>query len=208
MDKKQYNKISETLFSKLKNTNIYHSPFIITFSGVPGCGKSSLAKLLEQKYRAVRINNDFIREIIRKRKLTNSEEDVEQLLQDYNYHLIENYPFKNKLIILDKSMDRRYNQFIGLFKSENLEYFVIRLDTPNIEMALKMLGKREEITKQVKNSMKRWFREYHRCCDNLKADITFDVNNIDLNKLFNKLDERLLDKSKKNEEMKEGLVIL
>jgi hypothetical protein len=105
-------------------------------------------------------------------------------------------------------MDRRYNQFIGLFKSENLEYFVIRLDTPNIEMALKMLGKREEITKQVKNSMKRWFREYHRCCDNLKADITFDVNNIDLNKLFNKLDERLLDKSKKNEEMKEGLVIL
>ena len=84
MEEKIYNKISENLFSKLKNTNIYHSPFIITFSGVPGCGKSSLAKIIEDKYNAVRINNDLIRDIITEEKLTNSGEDTEILLQNYN----------------------------------------------------------------------------------------------------------------------------
>ncbi len=191
MTKNQYNAISENLFSKLKNVNILHSPFIIAFSGVPGCGKTSLAKILEEKYKAVRINNDFIREIIRKRKLTNSEEKDEQLLQDYNHHLIENYPFKNKLIILDKSMDRRYKQFIKLFKSKNLRYFIIRLNIPDIRTALKLLGKREKITNQVKNSMERWFREYNDCCSNLKADIVFDFDSINLDKLFSEFNKEL-----------------
>ena len=91
-------------------------------------------------------------------------------------------------------MDRRYKRFIELFKFKSWEYFVIRLDVPDIVIALKMLGKREKITKQVRNSMKQWFREYHDCCNNVKADIIFDVNNIDLNKLFNKLDKRLIKK--------------
>lgn len=191
MEEKIYNKISENLFSKLKNTNIYHSPFIITFSGVPGCGKSSLAKIIEDKYNAVRINNDLIRDIITEEKLTNSGEDTEILLQNYNSYLIENYPFKNKLIILDKSMDRQYSRFIGLFELKKLDYFIIRLNTPSIKIALNRLGEREKITPQIENSMKGWFREYNNCCDNLKADITFEAGDVDLNKLFNRLDKRL-----------------
>lgn len=191
MNKEKYNKISERLFPKLKNINRINPPFIITFSGVPGCGKTSLAKILEKRYNGVRINNDYIRRIIDKEKLTTTSKEMEDFLQNYNEYLIKNYPFKNKLIILDKSMDRMYNRFIEVFKSKNLEYFVIRLDILNIERALKMLGKREKITKQVRNSMKQWFREYHDCCDNVKADITFDVHNIDLNKLFNEFDKRL-----------------
>lgn len=194
MNKEKYNKISENLFPNLKNINRINLPFIIIFSGVPGCGKTSLAKILEKRYRGVRINNDYIRGIIDKEKLTTTPEEAEELLQDYNEYLIKNYPSKNKLIILDKSVDRRYKRFIELFKFKSWEYFVIRLDVPDIVMALKMLGKREKITKQVRNSMKQWFREYHDCCNNVKADIIFDVNNIDLNKLFNKLDKRLIKK--------------
>lgn len=194
MNKEKYNKISENLFPNLKNINRINLPFIIIFSGVPGCGKTSLAKILEKRYRGVRINNDYIRGIIDKEKLTTTSEEAEELLQDYNEYLIKNYPSKNKLIILDKSVDRRYKRFIELFKFKSWEYFVIRLDVPDIVIALKMLGKREKITKQVRNSMKQWFREYHDCCNNVKADIIFDVNNIDLNKLFNKLDKRLIKK--------------
>lgn len=181
-------KIDSKLLPTLKNRSTSHNRFIITFSGVPGTGKTTIAKILEKRYSAVKINNDAIRKIIVENHLTTSEEETEQLLQEYNFNLISKIPFRNKRLILDKSMDRRYKWFLGICTRCNLNYFLIRLTIPDESKALAMLSKREEITNTERTSMKRWFKEYLQCTNDLNANITLDAINPDMNKLFNLLD--------------------
>ena len=61
---KIFEKINKRFFPKLKNTNTNNLPFIIAFSGVPGSGKTTISKILEKKYKGVRIDNDELRDII------------------------------------------------------------------------------------------------------------------------------------------------
>ena len=155
LTKKAVKTINDKLFPTLKNKDYSFQQFIITFSGVPGTGKTNIAKNLEEKYKAVRINNDYIREIIRNEKLAEFELETEQLLQEYNFDLTTKIPFQNKRIILDKSMDRRYEWFLGVCESNNLKYFLIRLNVNSPREALKMLSKREKITQVEISSMER-----------------------------------------------------
>lgn len=192
LNKKIFEKINNKLSPTLHNLDYAYKPFIIAFSGVPGSGKSGIAKKLEQKYNAVRINNDFIRDIIKKEKLTKSKEDTQKLSQEYNFYLITNLPFKNKRIILEKSLDRNYKWFLNVCKFNGLKYFIIRINVPGIKIALQLLGKRERIKDREKNSMKRWFREYKSCIKHLKADVTLNTLNPDLNKLYKRLDRALI----------------
>ncbi len=184
--------INSYLFPELKNKNISHPQFIITFSGVPGTGKTSIAKKLEERYRAVRINNDYIRQIITSQNLASSEENAEQLLQEYGFHLLPHLPLPNKRTVLDKSIDRRYRWFLDTCRNYGFKYFLIRLDISSADRALRMLGKRELITDREKNSMRRWIREYQDCVKNLEADIVLDAENPDLRGLFRRLDSVLV----------------
>lgn len=184
-------KIDKGLFPTLKNINIPHKQHIITFCGVPGAGKTTLSKQLEEKYHMVRIGNDSIRKIISSLNLITSPEEAELLFQEYNFYLISHLPFKNKRIILDKSMDRQYKPFFETCKSNNLKYFIIRLNVSDPICALKRLSKREKIIEQTKVSMKRWFKEYNDCAKNLKADVTLNAENPNLDELYRKLDNIL-----------------
>lgn len=63
--KKLYKKIFALHKKKLRNTSKNHSHrIIISFSGVPGSGKTHLSKLIEKRYGAVRIPKDDIRDIL------------------------------------------------------------------------------------------------------------------------------------------------
>ncbi len=187
-----YQTINSYLFPRLKNKDIPHPQFIITFSGVPGTGKTSIAKKLEDRYRAVRINNDHVRKIITSQGLADSEEEAEQLLQEYGFQLLPHLPFPNKRTVLDKSMDRRYGWFLDVCHDYDLKYFLIRLNISGIDEALKMLGKREPIKDIERTSMKRWFREYQDCVRNLESDMTLNAENPDLRGLFRRLDSVLV----------------
>ncbi len=51
----------------LKNKNISNNKkAVICFSGIPGAGKTYIAKILEKRYKGVRIRSDDIREIVKK----------------------------------------------------------------------------------------------------------------------------------------------
>jgi adenylylsulfate kinase-like enzyme len=48
----------------LENKNIKNEKLIICFSGIPGSGKTTVAKKLERRYRGVRINTHDLGKII------------------------------------------------------------------------------------------------------------------------------------------------
>lgn len=189
--KKIYNKH----IRQLKHVNIKNKRLIICFSGVPCSGKTYIAKILEKKCKAIRINTDSIRSIIRKivknySKLSD-ENYKEKILNNYLVNLLENYPFKNKLIILDKGIDRDYNKIFKIAKKHNFKVFIIR-----IKSALKIINQRVRIKckwpdKNFINNINRWKKEFNDFNKKVKADITINNNQNkkpDLSLLFKKLD--------------------
>src|SRR5579871_5569731 len=67
--------------AQLRNTQIEHKPFMITFSGVPGMGKSVVAKQLQDRYQAVLLSTDALRALFKNAGIKASEYD--EALQYY-----------------------------------------------------------------------------------------------------------------------------
>lgn len=195
----RFEEISRRLFSTLKNTEIQNPQLIISFSGIPGAGKSRLAKQLEERYHAVRVGNDAIRRIIfGSEALFVSEPDAELLLQDYNEHFLRRYPFRNRLLIFDKSMDRQYKRFFPIFEELGLEYFIIRLGI-NKEDAINRILDREEIDESsLRQNMERWQREFQDFGRNAHYDVLLHGLNPDLDYTYKGID-RLLNSQAKDQ---------
>jgi len=64
MNKQLFGKIHKKYIKKLKHLNIPHKKLMICFSGFAGSGKTYIAKIVEKKYKGVRIRSDDIRKII------------------------------------------------------------------------------------------------------------------------------------------------
>ena len=195
-------RIIKHLFEKqkplLKHTEQPHKKIILAFSGIPCTGKTHIAKLIEEKYKGVRINSDDLRKIIRKlgkkKKILLDEVYKEEILKKYLYGLIENYPFKNKLVILDSGIDRKYEEVNSRAKKHGFELLVIRVEG-NKSIAekgiVKKLGKPD---KNFVNNIDRWVKEYEEFGKTKKYD--FLVKNdqetgLETEDLFNKLDKLL-----------------
>lgn len=181
----EFEKISEALFSKLKYIKEKNSQLIVLFSGIPGSGKSYISRKLEEKYHAIRIDNDLIRDIIyHSGNFSLSDKEAEELLQDYNEYFIRNYPFSNKLLILDKSMDRQYKRFFPIFEELRLKYLVIRLDMNKDEAIKRIMKRKGENLILVKESMERWQKEFEDFGKYAHYDVLLSGLHPDFNKIY------------------------
>ncbi len=174
-------------FKHLKNKNISNNKkAVICFSGIPGAGKTYIAKILEKRYKGVRIRSDDIREIVKKLKL----KEREKLTHLYLEWLFRNYPFRNKLIILDKSIDRKYKETFKAFKERGYKIFVIRIKASrkvSEERVKKKLG--GKLDKNYIDNIERWIKEWEESGKKVKPDILIQNDkNLDLKPLFEKLD--------------------
>src|SRR3989338_10176216 len=125
--KKTFNKLlkelERTKYFSIKNDK----RLLICFAGVPGSGKSCLAKKLERKYKGVRINSDGLRKFINHKKITNKEQEREHILRAFIIDLLRDYPFKNKLVILDSGIERKYEGVAEIAKLKKWKIFIIRV---------------------------------------------------------------------------------
>lgn len=177
MDKKNFDQISAHFHKTIQNLDIYHPKIVIAFSGIPGSGKTFIAKQLENKYKAVRIQNDKIREAVDKVFQNISNEEAEKFKDSYLMSVLDELKNKrNGLIILDSSMDRRYPKIIKWCKENNFKLIVIKLDITK-EIAVKRLKEREGTNaKNYLKNLDRWFLDFKKFNRNYKADITIDSN--------------------------------
>ena len=186
-DKKFREEVYKRHIKQLKNLEISHKKLIICFSGVPLSGKTYIARILEEKYKAVRINNDDIREIVKNvDKSKNMEEDVYSYLNWF----LDNYRFKNGLVILDSSIDRRYPERAKITKKNKFKIFIIRLKVRGDILEKRLIsGRKKEDKNHFYGEIERWSREWKEFGRNVKPDILIENNNkLNLIPLFDKLE--------------------
>lgn len=200
--------------TKLKNLDISHSnQIMILFSGVPGSGKTRLAKKIEKEYRAVRYENDMVRGILEsfpkeyfKNVSANSLESFnniakktllrdygydkllikkENLLQDYKKYFLSGYSFQNKLIIFDGSVDRSFYSFRDFSKEFNFKLFLIKMPFDKNRIRKRMINRGEGDMTFFDKNLPRWKNDYDELNKKVKADFKFKDN---LGELFEKLE--------------------
>ncbi len=188
-DGELFNKIYKTHIKQLKNLNIPHKKLVICFSGIAGSGKTYLAKILEDKYKGVRIVNDDIREIICRLEKRG---DIDHPTYGYLNWFIKNYKFKNNLIILDSGIDRKYKERFSLFKKNGYQIFIIRLKVSEKVYERRIIEKLGKLDNNYINRINDWKRQYEDFGKNIKSDIIVDNeedNKLNLKLLFSKLEK-------------------
>jgi len=188
--KKYFKKILKKHSSKLKNLNVVNGKLIICFAGTPCSGKTYLAKIIEKKYKAVRITSDKLRKIIDK-SITKIKYEREAILKEYILDLLKNFPFSNKLVILDLGIERKYNDISKISKSKKWKMFVIKMVVPKKLIIKRIRIKDEKRFKEHPEDIKRWFREYKAFNKKIKSDFVFK-SDLDLKNLFLKLEDIMM----------------
>ncbi len=192
-----FNKIYKIHFKKLKNLNVLHKKLIICFSGIAGSGKTYIAKILEEKYKGVRIRTDDIREIVGRlmKKFKLNAEDKDPIVYGYVGWLLKNNKFKNKLIILDKGIDREYKEIFKFSKEKGYKLFIIRLVASRKVLDKRVFGRSGGIDEHYYNEINRWTNEWKKFGKKIKSDIIIKNdkdNKLNLTPLFKKLDKLII----------------
>lgn len=180
-------------FNKLKNIGLDNPKVLICFSGIPGSGKTYLAKKIEEMYGGLRINNDEIRAIIKKivPQDDNFKEKSQNILENYVFSIISS-ELKNGLIILDSGIDRRYLKVKEVSDKLGYKIFIIKIEIEEVELKNR-IGKRSvEDQEHFKTEYGRWKEEFMTFNKSVKANIIIKSGNLsDRKRLFLELDRFL-----------------
>lgn len=158
-----------------------------------GSGKTFISKILEERYRGLRISNDDIRKIIDKviRK-SSLKEDKRAILEEYLFYMLERYNHSNGLIILDSSVDRLYKKISLAGFAAGFDLFIINIKVPRNFVEKRILSRNKMGAEDYFKEMDRWFREHEDFEKKAIIDITIrNKNGLNLNRLFLKLDKLL-----------------
>jgi len=183
MNQEHYSKILKEHIKTLKNLNIKNdSRLVISFSAVPCSGKSYISNSLEKRYKAVKIKGDILYKIIPKFL---GEENLEKNKTEYIYKFLKEYNFPNKLIILDKSLDRTYEETKKIINSINFKLTLVKIpfNKELIENRAKKRLKKDYLN--FKNNISGWENDFKNFSKQNKENIIFT----NLKDLYKKLDK-------------------
>jgi len=191
--------IFEEIYSKhkkqLKNLLAHNKKLLICFGAVPGSGKTHISKILENKYKGIRVNNDNIRQIIDKviKNHTNlAKENKEEILEEYLFHLLKNYNSPNGLIILDSSIDRIYKEVSLVALDTGFDLFIIDIKIPKRTVMKRIHKRNKNGARDYFREMNRWYNEHKNFEDKVRVDITIkNDKKLNLSHLYSKLNSVL-----------------
>lgn len=193
MEKETFVKIFESHRKSLKYFDHPNpTPLVITFSGVPGSGKTTIAKLLEEKYKAIRINNDQIRDIVGETLHSKDVDYIETFIVPYLEKLRpELIMSPNKIIILDSSIDRRYEAVSKFYENAGYKFFIIKLDFPREEIEQRIKNRNENFEDYLAK-LDDWWQDFENFSQMRKADFVIKIGDKnEINKLLEILDSKI-----------------
>ncbi len=156
---------------QLHNTHLEHKPFMITFSGVPGMGKSKLARELQDTYQAVLISTDALRALFNNAGIKAKEYD--EALQHYFVYFFKHYNQPNKRMILDASIDRKYVQLFPFFQQQNIGFVVVRLEVPQNIIIERIIAREGDKAPAYLKHMDKWVMDYNNFGQQYKDSISY-----------------------------------
>ena len=88
-------------------------------------------------------------------------------------YILENYPYKNKLIILDSSIDRKYKKVFEIARKKKWKVFVIKMGLSYEEIIKRMKKREGKEFPYFLDNLKRWKRDYQNSNKKVKVDFVF-----------------------------------
>lgn len=151
----------------------------ITFSSVPGMGKTHLAKHLETQLGAIRLSSDEIRALLKQHHLNPEKRDQETHDREIDHYLEYclarlDVISPNKLYIFDMSIDRTYSHIAALAEQKQIPVFVVQIQAPRdvVENRLKL---REGANSEAYlRHLDKWYRDYNELARKRTPDYVFD----------------------------------
>lgn len=155
-----FRKIYRIHRKRLKYVNENRRKLLVTFAGVPGSGKTVIARRLEKELRGIRINSIDVEKAY---VALGNERDisVKRAYIDWLMNKIVK-EFKNKTIILDKGIERTHEEILKWVEENNYEIFVIGLDCSRETLERRIKEREGDNAKYYLAEMDRWVREYKK----------------------------------------------
>lgn len=161
--------IADEYMGLLNDRTIVNPKYMITFSGVPGSGKTTLARRLASDLKAQYVHHDTMREIIAKHGYNVvglaiapiSKIVVNRILHGDN----------NKLLILDSSLDRTWQMYFDHVTQEKITPLIIRLDVPR-DIVFARLVARDGLDSPLVKRFEAYVSEYENCKAKVPATMT------------------------------------
>jgi len=161
------NKLLETIIEQhinsLQNLDKINPRYFIFFSAIPGMGKTTIAKKLELELKAIRITLDDGRIFLRKNNLYPLfGSDIKSMTHYLNCLLLQlKKVSKNRLIIIDDTVDSMYKHLCSIAKKFDSPTFLIKLDVSK-KTAIERIKLREINPTGYLNKIDHWYNEYSK----------------------------------------------
>jgi predicted kinase len=183
-----YKEISEELLDsiykkhivQLNNIDVKQPKLIITFSGIQASGKTTISKKLEKDFNCVRVNNDDVRLIIADMLPDISRAQLQTILQSYGSYISEKLSKRlNGRLIMDGSVDHRFEAVKALADNLDCPLFIIRLEVPYEELKRRISNRNNFDDSALLKSdlLKEYYENYERSLDKFKPNVTIDAGN-------------------------------
>jgi predicted kinase len=160
-------KFASEYTSLLKNRDVDHRRVILTFSGVPGSGKTTLARRLAMDLRAQYVQHDQIRQMI----TAEGYEPMDFSIQTISHLIIDEIMNndRNKFVILDASIDRAWPTFFRHVAEWGISPIVIRLNVSHT-IIKQRLQERDGVNNVHSERLDTFMAQFENC----KAQVTAD----------------------------------
>ncbi len=154
--------------ASLQCTNVPQPPAIITFFGIPGSGKTVVAKKLADDLQAQYIQQDGMRFILHNKGVKTG--NVAPITLAVVGKILAKHP--NKRIMLDASIDRSWPKFYENCKKWGIKPITIRLNA-DAKTAVKNLTDRGRYDDEtLLRSLTHYIEQFEQAKKDMPADIT------------------------------------
>lgn len=166
-------RFAEEYLATLKNRDVPHERTYIIFSGVPGSGKTTLAKRLARDLKAQYIRHDDLRELVRRDGYDVADFPAASISAIVIDTILEKDA--NKFIIIDASLDRSWPRFFEHAREQRAKPVIIRLNVPK-ETVVKRIEARPEGHVGKVADLDDYYKQFERSKKEVFAHLELDEN--------------------------------
>ena len=195
MDKKKeaFESVSKVILPKIGDLNFPNRKLLICFASTPAGGKTVLSNALQKKFNSIVINSGDIQRELEKFRDQQFYEGFIQEKREFIYWLMSKIvrEYDNKFIILDKCIDRTYEEVDKWCKENKYPFIVISLEVNKDELKRRLVKREGNNADDYLVHLDRWFNEHEEFKKNYKYDLSFNTERKSVESIVKKIDKKL-----------------
>lgn len=175
----KFSEVFERHRESMRHLNVNHPRLFIMFSATPCMGKTTLAKSIEKKFKAIRISSDESRVLLSEFGINPNERDPETdliMVERYLEYCINqvNSRFANHMIVFDKSVDRTCARYSALMQALDYDLYLIRLYVKKDEIVRRLHVREGNKAPFFLKRLDKWLLDYQNCSKLFPENFRFD----------------------------------